>query len=63
MNNKYKANKIQCECGGYLKPGSMRQHLQTTVHKDRMKYPNGLKFDDKWGRKHITVYKVYFPDE
>ena len=60
---KYKAYKIQCECGGYIKPGSMRQHLKTMVYKYRMKYPNGLKIDDKCGHKHIVVYKDYLTDD
>ena len=63
MNNKYNANQIQCECGGYLKPGNVREHLQTTMHKDGMKYLNGFKFDTKCGRKHIVVYKDYLTTE
>ena len=63
MNNKHKANKIQCECGGYLKPGSVRRHLQTEEHQDRLKCPNGCKFDTKCGRKRIVVYKDYLACE
>ena len=48
--------KHKCECGGYIKPGGMQRHLKTIVHQDRMKYPNGCKFDNIYRNKCIVVY-------
>ena len=39
------------------------RHLKTIMHEDRMKYPNGFKFEDKCSRKYVVVYKDYLTEE
>ena len=56
MNSTNKGNRVKCECGGYLKPESIDQHLGTRVHFDRMRYPNGFKYETIDKLTYVVIY-------
>jgi len=45
MTSTNQGSRVKCECGGYLKPESIDAHLVSRVHFDRMRYPNGCKYE------------------
>ena len=49
-------NRVKCMCGGYLKPDSKDAHLETRVHFDRMRYPNGFKYETTDKLTYVVIY-------
>ena len=56
MNCTNKGNRVKCVCGGYLKPESIDAHLETRVHFDRMRYPNGFKYETTDKLTYVVIY-------
>ena len=49
-------NMVRCECGGYLKPEGIDTHLETRIHFDRMRYPNGFKYETTDKLTYVVIY-------
>jgi len=56
MKETQSKNKIKCEFGGYILPTSIDQHLGTLVHSDRMRYPNGFKYETTDKLTYVVIY-------
>ena len=49
-------NRVKCACGGYLKPEGIDHHLETRVHFDSMRYPNGFKYETTDKLTYVVIY-------
>ena len=56
MNEKKIEGTVKCDCGGYILPTGIDHHLASRVHFDRMRYPNGFKYETIDKLTYVVIY-------